>query len=47
MQLLSEHNLRFLIRLCAAARRAIVDDRYAEFAAEARASYLQTDDERE
>jgi queuine tRNA-ribosyltransferase len=47
LQLLSEHNLRFLIRLCAAARRAIMADRYAEFAAEARAGYLQKDDERE
>ena len=41
MQLLSEHNLRFLIRLCAAARRAISDDRFGEFAAEARAHYQQ------
>ena len=44
MQLLSEHNLRFLIRLCAAARRAIAAGRYGEFAAERRARYLHADD---
>jgi queuine tRNA-ribosyltransferase len=43
MLLLSEHNLRFLIRLCADARRSISDGRYDEFAAEAREKYLQTE----
>ena len=42
--LLSEHNLRFLIRLCATARRAIVDGRYHDWAAGVRARFAQLDE---
>ena len=44
MQLLSEHNLRVLVRLCEAARRAIVEGSFAEFAAGTRERLAAADD---
>jgi queuine tRNA-ribosyltransferase len=43
--LLSEHNLRFLIRLCAMARRAIAEGRYHEFAEGVRARFVQAEND--
>ncbi len=44
MQLLSEHNLRVLVGLCEAARRAIVEGSFAEFAAGTRERLAAADD---
>ena len=47
MQLLSEHNLRVLVRLCERARVAIMAGAFDEFVDEVRARRTATDDERE
>ncbi len=46
MQLLSEHNLRVLVRLCERARVAIMAGAFDEFVDEVRARRTATDDER-
>jgi queuine tRNA-ribosyltransferase len=46
MQLLSEHNLRVLVRLCERARVAIRADAFGEFVDEVRARRTMPDDER-
>ena len=46
MQLLAEHNLRVLVRLCERARLAIMAGTFDEFVDEVRARRILTDDER-
>ena len=46
MQLVSEHNLRVLVRLCERARVAIQADAFDEFVSEVRARRTMPDDER-